>query len=115
MKRLLCLLLAVLMLGACAASPADTQPTTAPIGTAAPTTEATEEATEPQWAPFTGKLNGYVYYYDQGRSRDWEEDILHVAGVFLGEVYANGHPLLTDMEFQTMFSMDGMDVEYRYF
>ena len=93
----------------------ETQPTTLPTTPTQATTVPTTAATEPQWAPYTGQLRGYVYYYEDGRERDWEEDILHMAGVYLGEVYANGHPLLTDMEFQTMFSMDGMPVEYRTF
>lgn len=112
MKRFLCLLLAVLMLCACAAPAEETQPTT--LATK-PTTEPTTTPTEPQWTPYTGKLRNYVYYYEEGRDREWEEDILHIAEVFLGEVYANGHPILTDMEFQTMFSMDGAPVEYRTF
>lgn len=112
MKKLLCLFLIALMLWGCSAPAPEPQPTT--LATEA-TTEATTVSTEPQWAPYTGKLRGYVYYYEDGRDLEWEEDILHVAEVFLGEVYANGHPRLTDMEFQTMFSMDGMPVEYRSF
>ena len=113
-KSIVLLVFLLVFLWGCQKPVEETRPTTLPAPTQA-TTVPTTAATEPQWAPFTGKLGSYVYYYEDGRERDWEEDILHVAGVFLGEVYANGHPLLTDMEFQTMFSMDGMPVEYRSF
>lgn len=86
MKRfqmLLCLLLSLMLLTACAAPAMDaTQPTTT-----AAATEATTEATEPQWQPYTGQSSrGYVYYYqEEGRERDWEEDILYLADSYTWE------------------------------
>lgn len=64
---------------------------------------------------YTGTLRNYEYRYEDGRDRQWEEDVLYVAEVFLGNVFANGHPVLTDEEFQIMFSMDGKAIEKQNF
>lgn len=50
-------------------------------------------ASEPEWKPYTGNLEGYVYYYENERERAWEEDVLSLANTFLTE-----HPLLLDKE-----------------
>lgn len=114
MKKLLivAVFLLLAMLCACIAEPEVTLPSTAAT---VPTTQTTvPETTQVVWTPYTGDRRDYpLYYYADGRDLEWEEDILYVADVFLGEVFANGHPLLTDMEFQTMFSMDGAPVEYK--
>lgn len=47
---------------------------------------------------FNGSLNGYTHHYDSGRDRAWEEDVLYLAQVHLGEKYAYGHPLLCDRD-----------------
>ena len=94
-KRIVALLLAALMLlTGCA--PSEPAPTTSPRS-----------------SEYTGTLKNYAYRYDAIRDRHWEEDVLYVAEVFLGEVFANGHPVLTDMEFQTHFTMDNNTVEYK--
>ncbi len=100
MKRLVFLILALLLLWGCAAPPEGTHPTTVP------------QTTQPHWG-YPGNLKGYTYYYEDGRDRQWEEDVLYVAEVYLGEVFANGHPLLTDMDFTVFYSQDGMPVEYK--
>ena len=66
MKRLFCMiLLVVLILSLCACD------------------------AEPKWKPYTGNMEGYVYYYKTERERAWEEDVLSLADTFLNE-----HPLL---------------------
>lgn len=74
-----------------------------------------QRETQPAQTGYSGSLKNYTYYYESGVNRQWEEDVLYVAEVFLGNVFANGHPKLTDQEFQTTFSMDGKDIEYRSF
>ena len=46
-------------------------------------------AAEPEWKPYTGNVEGYVYYHETERERAWEEDVLSLANTFLTE-----HPLL---------------------
>lgn len=47
-----------------------------------PSTEVTEQ-TEPKWTGYTGSDQDYVYYYDEGRNLNWEEDILYLARSYL--------------------------------
>lgn len=113
-KRFLALLLAVcLLLAACTAAqpPATAAPTTAPPQTQ-PTTQPSAPTTQPLSSVYDGNLDHYAYRYESGRDRQWEEDVLYTAQVLLGEVFANGHPYLTDMEYQTFFALDGNGVEY---
>ena len=49
----------------------------------APTTEATTIATVPVteaaelvWTGYTGPRDEYIFYYTEGRDRQWEEDVL---------------------------------------
>lgn len=69
--------------------------------------------TSPKSTEYSGTLTGYAYRYESIRDRHWEEDVLYLAEVFLGEKFSNGHPVLTDMEFQTHFTMDNNMVEYK--
>ena len=39
-------------------------------------------ATEPKWKPYTGNMEGYVYYHKTERERAWEEDVLSLANAF---------------------------------
>lgn len=121
MKRILpLLLLFALLLGACTPS-VGTE--TTPAATAAPTTAvetvatepaATEptEPAEPVWQPYTGKLRDYVYYNTEAWAVEWEEDILYVASVFLGEAFAHPHPYLYDGKLSTEFALDGLGPEF---
>lgn len=103
MKRIFAILLiAALLLCGCAENVPPAQTTAAP-------TVATTAARV--WE-YVGNMKGYEYYYEDGRDLKWEEDVLYVAEVYLGEKFANGHPLLTDMEFQTFYAMDGYPVEF---
>ncbi len=50
--------------------------------------ETVPETTQaPEWTPFTGTDDQYVYYYEDGRSREWEEDIIYMASSYM-ENYA---------------------------
>ena len=67
----------------------------APAETTQPPTTLAEtlptETTEAVWTGFTGTLDGYVYYHETQRDKNWEEEILTVAQVYLEE-----HPWLVD-------------------
>lgn len=55
-------------------------------------------ATEPKWKPYTGNMEGYVYYHETERERAWEEDVLSLANAFLTD-----HPLLLNEESPLMY------------
>lgn len=48
------------------------------------------------YQPFAGDISEYVYYYEDERNKDWEEDIIYLANIFV-----NRHPMLADIEFLT--------------
>ena len=89
MKRLLCFLLIF------AAFLCGCQVQSAPAETTPPITVQTEpletEPTEPVRTGFIGTLEGYSFCHETERDRNWEEEILTVAQVFLEE-----HPWLVD-------------------
>lgn len=60
-----------------------TQPETEPE-----TVPETTEETQPQWTPFTGTDYNYVYYYEDGREREWEEDIIYMASNYIDDYAA---------------------------
>lgn len=111
MRSLVAMLLAVCLLlsGCVEAAP----PATTAAPTQAPTQAPTEPPTEPMSSVYDGTLDRYAYRYTNIRHRHWEEDILYAAQVLLGQVFANGHPYLTDMEYQTFFAVDDNSVEYK--
>lgn len=87
MRRIVCLLLVfmcvVSLLSGCkTVSEVTEEPST--------TQPATEVA---QWEPYDGNGKNYVYYYEKGTNRMWEEDLL-----FLADMYLEEHPLLTPEE-----------------
>lgn len=86
MKRLLSflLILAILLCG-CESIPAETSVPTIQAETLPP------ETTEAVWNGFTGTLEGYTYYHETERDKNWEKEILTVAQVYLEE-----HPWLVD-------------------
>lgn len=51
---------------------------------------------EPQWPGYSGTMDGYEFFYPEGRERQWEEDVLFVAEAFL-----KNHAQLSDSEFFT--------------
>ena len=71
MKRLICLMTAILMLLHLAGC-----------------------GMQSKWPGYSGSMEEYEYCYSEGRARLWEEDILYFADIFLNE-----HPTLTDEEF----------------
>lgn len=74
---LLFVIILLFSLAACAGLPDSGSPL--PETTTDTTPETTEE-TIPQWSPYKGQSSrGYVYYYESGRNRDWEEDIIYMA------------------------------------
>ncbi len=105
-RYIVVLMLLVLLLCGCTEQPGTTEGLTT-----VPDTTAPEVPSGPKWTGYTGTLKDYVYYYEEDRDRLMEEDVLHIAEVFVGNVYANGHPMLTDMEFLTFFPMDGQTPE----
>lgn len=75
-KQLACLLLVLVLCGC----HEDTAPTTEPA--TEPTTVETEyttEVTEPVWIGYVSPISDYIYYYDEGRDREWEEDVIYFA------------------------------------
>ncbi len=48
---------------------------------------------EVKWGGYAGTMEGYEYCYEEGRDREWEEDVLYMAETFLSV-----HPLLTDQK-----------------
>lgn len=96
-RKTLCLIaVCVLLLCGCTGPVTPTEPTEPPI---------------PVWTGYEGNLDDYVYYYDSGPFRALEEDVLYVAELYLGEIYSNGHPLLTNMPFTTFFGTDNSAFE----
>lgn len=55
----------------------------------------TEEA---KWQPYDGDTDAYIYYYDRGLNRLWEEDLLYMA-----DLYLENHALLTPEESRVSF------------
>lgn len=85
-KLLACLLLILTLCGCHEGTAPTTEPATEP--TTASTTVATEptaEATEPVWTGYASPTDSYVYYYDEGRDREWEEDVLYFANSHLSD------------------------------
>lgn len=92
MKKLLSLLTALsLALPLCACA----QPSAVPETTVPATTVSAEPIS----------FADYEYRCEEGRDRDWEEDIVYLAKAFLGELIPSSfHPLLTDREvFDSVF------------
>lgn len=115
MKKLLALLLALCLILAlftgCTGTEAPETESGSTETTAAPTESTeTEAATapEPRWAPYDGSDEDYVYYHEEGRDRDWEEDVLYLAETFL-----TIHPYLTPEESRGN-RMDSLYVEGYY-
>ena len=72
----LCLILILILIlcGCQENTPPATEPATEPITVA---TEPDTEPTEPVWAGYSGPKDAYIYYYSEGRDREWEEDVLY--------------------------------------
>lgn len=87
-----------------------TQETTEETTAAEPETEATEESTEPEEQT---AFADYVYIYEDQRDLEWEEDIVYLAQMYLGEGPVKGHAMLVD----TWYSVWDIDnrITTRYF
>ena len=87
MKKTILVLLVLLLIvtAGCTGTPA--QPTEPVTETTLPPTTAdtTPTETEPQWSPYAGTMLHYVYHYEDGREREWEEDLLYFAQLFIDD------------------------------
>lgn len=84
-----------------------TKPTEQPDDSAAPFSEdelPEEELPDPEPAGYTGTLKGYEYRYNEGRDREWEEDVLHLANKVI-----TFHPFMTEKCW-----CDGRDPHFSY-
>ncbi|MBQ7874537.1 MAG: hypothetical protein IJ306_05180 [Oscillospiraceae bacterium] len=59
----------------------------------------------PEKANYNGTSDGYVYWYEEGRNRDWEKTVLEFANTFLTK-----HPKVADKE--TKITTDLLTDEY---
>lgn len=113
MKKSIAFLLAfalVLSMTACRETkPLDvtTQPTEAATE---PATEPTEESTEPE---IVAAFDDYVYIHEEQRDRDWEEDIVYLAQMYLGEGPVKGHAAIVN-KWYSVQDIDGY-ITTRYF
>lgn len=53
-------------------------------------------------SPLEISFSDYEFLYTDERDRNWEEDVVYLARLFLGEYPAKGHPLLRDREAVTL-------------
>ncbi len=102
-KKLLCIILSLCLVFSLAWNLAGK---TAPPPPVTDITEATAP-TESLYKPYTGNRPNYLFYYEKGRARDWEEDILYMTDTFL-EI----HPYLTPEESRVTFRKDGIEDGY---
>ncbi len=61
---------------------------------------------EVKWSGYAGTMEGYEYRYEEGRNREWEEDVLA-----LSENFLRYHPFLTEAE--SMIYVEDKTVEWR--
>lgn len=81
MKRLICVILTftlIFCLFGCETAPGSTTPT-----------ESLPEPTKPAWPGYTGPKDEYVYFHEDPRDAQWEEDVIYFANSYL-----QNHPLL---------------------
>jgi len=60
--------------------------TTTPTGSPASAKKELPKLTAtpiPTYEPFDGDFSGYVYYYEDERNKDWEQDLVYIAKMFL--------------------------------
>lgn len=102
MKRYLCVLLALLAVLFCGCDREEAPETTVP------------ETTVPETTAPVARIDfsDYEYRYTDQRDREWEEDIVYMTQIFLGDDIVDGHPYLThnDVSINSMFDYD---VEFR--
>lgn len=101
-KRLVCLLLALLLLCGCT-QPVQTQTPTEP--TVPETTEAVPdpvpETTGPDDTQPEPVFVDYEYKYTDERDLAWEQDVVYFAQLYLGEKTVKGHPYLVNKDYPT--------------
>lgn len=101
MKKIIALVLSLLLLAGCTAGAGET---TAPSGTTLPAETTVPETTVPETEPDTepsapSLFADYTYRYTDERDKAWEEDIVYLTSVLLGENVTKGHPYLQDKDF----------------
>lgn len=89
MKRLLCIILICVLCFAGCQEAAETKATQENDVRKTQPTPPEEKG----WKPYDGETESYVYYYDNGLNRLWEEDLL-----FMADYYLQEHALLTPEE-----------------
>lgn len=50
-----------------------------------------------EMANYNGTSEGYIYWYEEGRNRDWEEDV-----VFLADMFMQNDPQISGNEFRVL-------------
>lgn len=120
MKKLCLILLAFLLLFLCACAqeapeettvPTVAETTAAPTETTAQTVPETTEAALIQPEPV---FDDYMYVHTDARDLAWEQDIIYMAKLYLGEQVVKGYPKLINQEVQVITADNwiSMDVFY---
>lgn len=65
-----------------------------PVSTSVPSSAPTTAPTEPVWAGYVSPKEDYVFYYEDGRDYEWEEDVLYFANSYLSD-----HLMLRNRQF----------------
>lgn len=106
MKKIIAMVLVLLLLAGCTAGAGETSAppeTTLPAETSAPETmvpDTTAPGTEPATEPSEPSMFAdYTYRHTDARDKAWEEDIVYLTKVLLGENVTKGHPYLQDKDF----------------
>lgn len=81
MKRLICVIVMFSLVFCLFGCETDPEPTTP--------TETLTEPTEPAWPGYTGPKDEYIYFHEDPRDVQWEEDVIYFANSYL-----QNHPLL---------------------
>lgn len=115
MKKSIALLLTFVLMLSMAACQEPLEEAVQPTGesteaTTEPGTDPTEESTEPESVT---AFDDYVYIHEEQRDRDWEEDIVYLAQMYLGEGPVKGHAAVVN-EWYSVQDIDGY-ITTRYF
>lgn len=81
--RVLSLLLVAVLLSGCTLLPLELAEH--PTETTAPTVPTEPTEPEKEWPGFHGTAYKYVYLYEDGRERDWEEDLVYMASNYIDD------------------------------
>lgn len=97
-RRILCLILTLLLLTGC-----QSRKTSSPAEPASTVTKDTVPTAEPETVPEETQpepvFEDYVYRYEDERDLAWEEDVVFLGQLYLGETVVKGHPYLINRDF----------------